>query len=144
MYKSDYITYLELTFGIDIEHETYERSVYSFWEFIGLIGGIYEIFDVFFSFFASTYNNRIFLLDAINKKIKVLASCTHNDYEKLSLNRNRSLIEEDKKLDTRPQLDNLERSELRKKRSFMKQPVKEFTVTDSLIDYICCCVKSSK
>ena len=115
----------------------YERSVYSFWEFIGLIGGIYEIVDVFFALFVTTYNNRIFLLDVINKKIKVLASSNQNDYEKLSLSMNRSLREEEKKLDTKPQLGHLERSELRKKRSYMKQPIKEFTVTDSLVDYIC-------
>ena len=136
--------YISLRFGIDIEHETYERSVYSFWEFIGLIGGIYEIIDVFFALFVSTYNNRMFLLEVINKKIKVLTHQTNDDSERLSLNRNRLMMEEENKQQVRHPISNVERTELRKRTSFVKEPVKEFTVTDSLIDYICCCSKSSK
>ena len=137
LHTGDYSTSIALRFGIDIEHETYERSVSSFWEFIGLIGGIYEIVDVFFALFVSTYNNRMFLLEVINKKIKVLTHQIKDDSERLSKNRNRLLVEEEKKQEMRLPLDSLERSQLKKQNSFVKEPVKEFTITDSLIEYIC-------
>ena len=109
-----------------------------------MIGGIYEIVDVFFALFVSTYNNRMFLLEVINKKIKVLTHQSNDDLERLSLNRNRLLIEEEKKQQIRSPIRNTERTELRKRTSFVKEPVKGFTMTDSLIEYICFCTKSSK
>ena len=102
-----------------------------------MIGGIYEIVDVLFALFVSTYNNRIFLLEVINKKIKVLTHQIKDDSERLSKNRNRLLVEEEKKQEMRLPLDSLERSQLKKQNSFVKEPVKEFTITDSLIEYIC-------
>ena len=132
MYQANFVRYMGFRFGIDSEHETYERTVYSFWEFIGLIGGIYEIVDVFFALFVSTYNNKMFLIEVINKKIKVITNQAKDDSEKLTRNRNRLLMEENNQQDMRPSSDNQERSQLRNRKPYLKESVKEFTITDSL------------
>ena len=144
MYQANFVRYMSLRFGIDSEHETYERTVYSFWEFIGLIGGIYEIVDVFFALFVSTYNNKMFLLEVINKKIKVITNQAKDDCEKLTRNRNRLLMEENNQQDMRPSSDNQERSQLRNRKPYLKESVKEFTITDSLKECVWFCSKSSK
>ena len=135
LHTGDYSTYIALRFGIDIEHETYERSVSSFWEFIGLIGGIYEILDVSFAVFVCSYNSRMFTLNFIDKKIKVLNKQTHDDFEKLKFTSIKTVREEQKQLNNRlsPQiLDGINA----RKRSTKMQHIKQFDCTDCIKDLV--------
>ena len=119
LHKGHGIIYFTLELDIDSEHETYERSVYSFWEFIGLIGGIYEIMDVLVSIFIGSYNNRIFLLSVINKKIAALASQTQTELHQHI--RTRALREEHKQLNHPNHSNQLSRKETRKRNLAQKQ-----------------------
>ena len=83
----------DIKFTINSEYEIFERTVFSFWEFIGQIGGIYEILDLLFMFIVIPYNNKMFLLSLANQKIKIL---TDKNYTKSNSNGGLRIDEEEK------------------------------------------------
>ena len=128
-------SYFSLRFDIDSVIETYERSVFSFWEFIALIGGIYVILNISFALFVGTYNSRMFILSVINKKIKVLTQQTEDEFERLNPLNNNIVGEQQQQLNGRLNSQGLHGTNARR-RNMARKPIKQFSHTDCLKDLI--------
>ena len=140
-----YLQYAHIRFRIDIEQETYERTVYSFWDFIGQIGGIYEIFDVLSTVIVSMYTNKMFLVSVLNAKNHSLVTQNKADpiYRKLKRQRNYNRLMEEEKLNqgenNNEQSDNERQQDYANRNSIMVK----FTILDAIISSCKCKSKSS-
>ena len=52
---------------VDKQEDFYERSYYSFWDFIGQLGGIYEIFHITIGFVVGYYNSMMMSRALLNQ-----------------------------------------------------------------------------
>ena len=100
--------------------------------------------DVSLGCIAFIYNNKMLTLSVINKKIKVLQTDTYEDPESLSSHNNRLIHEEEKKQNSRSLSDNLERRELRKRKSIATHVSGGYNAADCILNCICFCSKPSK
>ena len=47
---------LDIYFYMDYRQDSYEMSIYSFWDMIGIIGGVYEVTKVMLGLFFNFYS----------------------------------------------------------------------------------------
>ena len=130
-----------ITFEIDNEFEIYERSVYSLWEYIGQIGGIYEIVEVFTAFIVTTYNGKMFMLNLVNDKIKILAS--HSENRIISMNKpnsDRMLNEDEKQNEAEGNQEevSVDNIDISRSRQDTKIHPKLFTISDAIKSFGWC------
>ena len=60
---------LYLYFYMDYRQDTYEMSIYTFWDMIGIIGGVYEVTKVVLGLFINIYSSKLMKIDLINSYI---------------------------------------------------------------------------
>ena len=57
---------LDIYFYMDYRQDSYEMSIYSFWDMIGIIGGVYEVTKVMLGLFFNFYSSKLMKIDLIN------------------------------------------------------------------------------
>ena len=57
---------MEIKILLDYRQDSYDMTVYTFWDMIGLIGGVYEFVKVMLGIFINFYASRLMKIDLIN------------------------------------------------------------------------------
>ena len=61
---------LYLYFYMDYRQDSYEMSIYTFWDMIGIIGGVYEVTKVVLGLFMNIYSSKLMKIDLLNSYIQ--------------------------------------------------------------------------
>ena len=59
--------YWRSVFLLDYRKDSYEMTIYSFWDIIGTIGGVYEFTKVILGIFYNIYASKLMKIDLINE-----------------------------------------------------------------------------
>ena len=71
-------TYARITLRMEAREDTYERTVFSVFDFTGLIGGVFEIFEIIGGIFVGYFSSKLFLFSMLTNLYQV-QKIDHND-----------------------------------------------------------------
>ena len=57
---------INIFFHMDYRQDSYEMTIYTFWDMIGIIGGVYEATKVILGIFMNFYSSKLMKIDLIN------------------------------------------------------------------------------
>ena len=57
---------IRVFFYMDNKTDSYEMSLYTFWDMIGIVGGVYEVLKIICSIFMLIYTEKLMLVDLVN------------------------------------------------------------------------------
>ena len=86
--ESDFIyadsnAYVSVFLNMEAREDTYERTVFSFFDLTGLVGGVFEILEITGSLFVSFFISRLYMFSMLNDLYQVQKIDSNHDFSKI-------------------------------------------------------------
>ena len=80
---ADMDTYASVLLKMEAREDTYERTVFSFFDLTGLVGGVFEILEITGGVFVSIFAHRLFMFSMLNDLYQVQKNDSNIDSSKI-------------------------------------------------------------
>ena len=81
--SSESFTYVSFLLRMEAREDTYERTVFSFFDLTGLVGGVFEILEVVGSILVTFFTHKLFMFSMLNDLYQVQKIDSNHEFSKV-------------------------------------------------------------